>query len=137
MKNVIKSDLMTSEDKQIREIIEAYINAIKTGDEKHFEKAFRSDCVVINAGETDSEKMVTPIEDFIKRVKKRHEDGTCLEEIPLTIVINQSGNVANVRVDFKLIIGEKLLSGTDYFNLIKRDGEWKISQKIYDVIKQE
>jgi hypothetical protein len=138
MENVIKSDLMiANEEQEIRKVINAYFYALKTGNERYFERAFRSDSVVISAGEKDPEKIVTPIDEFVKRVLKRHEDGTRLEEIPLGITISYVGRVANVRVDFKLIIGEKILYGTDYFNLIKKDGEWKISQKIYDVIKQE
>ena len=43
------------------------------------------------------------------------------------------GNVANVRLDFERRIGEQTLYGTDYFNMVKRNGVWRISQKIYDV----
>jgi hypothetical protein len=126
-----------SEEKQIMDAIEAYLEAIKTGDEDMFNRAFRSDSVVIFASESDDDKLVTSIKDFAERVKQRHEAGTNVEEIPLGISSSYLGKVGNVRVDFKLVIGEQTLYGTDYFNLIKRDNEWKISQKIYDVTKTE
>ncbi len=126
-----------SEENQIMDAIEAYLEAIKTGSEDMFNRAFRSDSIVIFAGEGDDDKLVTPIKDFAERVKQRHEVGTYVEEIPLGISISYLGKVGNVRVDFKLVIGEQILYGTDYFNLIKRENEWKISQKIYDVTKTE
>jgi hypothetical protein len=125
------------EEKEIWETIDAYLEAIKTGDAKLFKRAFRDDSVVIYAGESDNEKLVTPIKDFAERVKQRHDTGTDVEEIPLGSTTSYIEKVANVRLDFKLLIGKQILYGTDYFNLIKRDNEWKISQKIYDVTKIE
>ena len=72
-----------SEERQIMDAIEAYLEAIKTGNEDMFNRAFRSDSVVIFAGESDDDKLVTPIIDFAERVKQRHEAGTYVEEIPL------------------------------------------------------
>jgi hypothetical protein len=122
-----------NEQDQISQTIDAYLKAIKTGDPKHFKRAFYTDAVVINAGESDIEKSVIPIADFAHGVKKRHDDGVDVEEIPLGITISQAANVGNVRVDFELRIGETKLFGTDFFNVVKRSGEWRISQKIYDV----
>ena len=122
-----------NEQDQISQTIETYLKAIKTGDPKHFNRAFYSDAVVINAGETDIDKSVIPIADFAANVQKRHEEGVDVEEIPLGITISQVANVGNVRVDFELRIGEIKLFGTDFFNVVKRNGEWRISQKIYDV----
>lgn len=124
---------MKGEENAIREAIEAYLEAIKTGDQGHFERAFHPDSVVINAGEEDPSQSVIPIADFSERVKARHETGIYVEEVPLGVTVSQVGRVGNVRLDFKLIIGDQTLYGTDYFNLVKRGGTWKISQKIYDV----
>lgn len=122
-----------NEQDQISQTIEAYLKAIKTGNPEDFERAFYSDAVVINAGETDIDKSVIPIADFADGVKKRHDDGVDVEEIPLGMTISQVANVGNVRVDFELRIGEVKLFGTDFFNVVKRSGEWRISQKIYDL----
>jgi len=113
------------EERQIMDAIEAYLEAIKTGNEDMFNRAFRSDSVVIFAGESDDDKLVTPIIDFTERVKQRHEAGTYVEEIPLGISVSYLGKVGNVRLDFKLVIGEQILYGTDYFNLIKMENEEK------------
>jgi len=121
------------EEKEIGKTIDAYLKAIRTGEMKHFERAFYPNSVVINAGEEDPEKSTTPIADFAKNVRSRHESDVRLEEIPLGKTISYVGNVANVRLDFELIIGNQTHYGTDYFNLTKRDGIWKISQKIYYV----
>jgi len=125
------------EDQKIGEAIENYLKGIKTGEEKLFEKAFHSDSVVINGNENDPEKSTVSISDFVKNIKKRHEEGVHTEEIPLGASTSYIGNVGNVRLDFKLIIGDLTLYGTDYFNLVKRDDQWKISQKIYYVTHTE
>ena len=122
---------------KIREAVDIYLLAIKTGDYKFFKRAFYPDAVVIYAGENDLEKKVTPIKVFADRIKERHESGTDSEEIPLEVTSSYVGGVANVRLDFKLKIGEKTLYGTDYLNLVKHDNQWKISQKIYDVTRTE
>jgi hypothetical protein len=128
----------TNDKDMIMGVIEEYMKSIKTGKDEHFAAAFRDDAVVINASEKEDEsKVVTPIADFIARVKKRHEDGIPVEEIPEKITIGIAKDVANARVDFKLIVGDKTIYGTDFFNLIKRDNQWKISQKIYDVQRTE
>jgi hypothetical protein len=124
---------MRKEETRIGETIEAYLQAIKTGRTEHFERAFYSDSVVINAGEADVSASVMPIAAFSERVKTRHDSGVVVEEIPLGVTVSYVGNVANVRLDFELRIGDQSLYGTDYFNMVKRNEVWRISQKIYDV----
>ena len=121
------------EEQKICNTVENYLKGIKTGDEKLFEKAFYSDSVVINGNESDPEKSTVSIVDFVKNIKKRHKEGVYTEEIPLGATVSYVGNVGNVRLDFELKIGDQTLYGTDYFNLVKRNGLWKISQKIYYV----
>lgn len=125
--------MSSKEGKGIGDTIKSYLEAIKTGDPEQFERAFYPYAVVINAGEEDPEKYLIPIAEFAEGVKARHDEGTPVEEIPLGITTSRIAGVANVRLDFELRIGELKLYGTDYFNLVKRDGEWRISQKIYDV----
>lgn len=121
----------------IREAVDAYLQAIKTGNYKFFKRAFYPDAVVIYAGEKDLNKKATPIKVFADMVKERHESGTDSEEIPLGITTSYVGGVANVRLDFELKIGERTLYGADYLNLVKHNDQWKISQKIYDVTRTE
>ena len=123
------------EEQEIRNTIDTYLLAVKKGKGELFQKAFYSDAVVINAGENDPKKATTPIAAFANMIKESIEAGTYIEEIPQGITISYVGRVANVRLDFKLIFGENTMWGTDYFNLVKRNKRWRISQKIYDVIR--
>ena len=111
---------MRKEETGIGETIEAYLQAIKTGRAEHFERAFYSDSVVINAGEADISASVMPIAAFSERVKSRHDSGVVVEEIPLGVSVSYVGNVANVRLDFELRIGGQSLYDTDYFNMVNR-----------------
>lgn len=126
-----------SEFGEIGKAIEAYLSAIKTGNDGLFERAFYPDSVVINATEEDLDKSIIPIADFINGIKGRHVEGIRVEEIPTGMTVSYVGKAANVRLDFELIIGDKTLYGTDYFNLVKRVGEWRISQKIYYITHQK
>ncbi len=120
-------------ENEINETVETYLEAVKTGNSRGFDRAFYPDSVVINAGEDDPAKAVVSIHDFAAKMKASHDSGTPIEEIPLSTTVNHIANVANVRLDFELRIGDKKLYGTDYLNMVKRDGMWRISQKIYDI----
>ncbi len=121
------------EEQEIRKVIDMYLSAVKTGDTDLFEKAFYQDAVVINAGEEDPKKASTPIATFASRIEAGHKAGKGAEETALEVNISQSGRVANARVDFELKAGGRVMLGTDFFNLIKRNNRWIITQKIYDV----
>jgi hypothetical protein len=128
-----------SSDKEIKglqETVQAYLVAIKTGKDEFFERAFYPFAHVIPAGENPNNSKI-PIKDFIERIQKRHNEGTKVEEIALGISYSYQGRVANIKLDFKLIIGDSVLYGSDYFNMIKHSDKWKISQKIYDVTSTE
>jgi hypothetical protein len=128
-----------SSDKEIKglqETVQAYLNAIKTGKDAFFERAFYPFAHVIPAGENPNDCKI-PIKDFTERIQKRHNEGTKVEEVALGITYSYQGRVANVKLDFKLIIGDQVLYGSDYFNMIKYSDKWKITQKIYDVTSME
>ena len=128
-----------SSDKEIKglqEAVQTYLNAIKTGKDDFFERAFYPFAHIIPAGENPNDRKI-PIKDFIERIQKRHYEGTKVEEIALGITYSYEGRVANVKLDFKLIIGDQVLYGSDYFNMIKYSDKWKITQKIYDVTSME
>ena len=123
-----------TEEQAIVKTVDTYLKAVKTGDVSLFEKAFYWDAVVISGREDDPKKAVTPIAVFANNVKKGHESGKPAEEIPLGMSVSYVGHVASVRLDFELRRSDQVLYGTDYFNLVKRNGEWKLSQKIFDII---
>ena len=117
----------------IIETVEAYLKAIKTGGEEDFRRAFYWNAVVINANGDNPEDSAVSIEDFWKRVKDRNDSGLGGEEIAHGVSINQLGGAANVRLDFELVMGEKRMWGTDFFNMVKTGDQWKIAQKIFAV----
>ena len=119
--------------KEINEVIETYLEGMRTGDENLWRKAFYSDCVVINANEEDREKSKTMIADYAAFIKAQHDNDIPCEEFPLDRDISFVGNIANVRLKWRFELGIQILYGTTFFNLVKRHGVWKVSQKIYYV----
>ena len=117
----------------ILETVEAYLKAIKTGGEEDFRRAFYWNAVVINANGDNPEDSAVSIEDFWKRFKNRNDSGQGGEEIAHGVSISQLGGAANVRLDFELVMGEKRMWGTDFFNMVKTGDQWKIAQKIFAV----
>lgn len=128
---------MNSTEVQIQEAIDAYLNAIRTGEEQYFTRAFYDHSVVINGNENDPEKSIMSIDAFSERIKTRIKDGLKSQETPQNIAIQYIGTIANVRIDFMLEIGDKIHYGSDFINLVKRDEIWKISQKLYYVTETE
>ncbi|MBT3285324.1 hypothetical protein HN807_07850 [Candidatus Bathyarchaeota archaeon] len=122
-----------SDTEKIFKTVETYLRAIRTGSENDFRKAFYWNAVVINADGNNPVESTESIDEFMKKVQKRKAEGTTVEEIAHGVSVNQLAGAANVRVDFELVIGDKSLWGTDFFNMVKSGEEWKISQKIYAV----
>lgn len=71
--------------------------------------------------------------EFAGRIAKRHEENMFTEEIAHGVSVSYVGAAANVRVEFELRIGENTVRSTDYFNMVKHGGVWRITQKIYAV----
>ena len=123
-----------SDRQEIFQVIETYLEGMRTGDPEHWKRAFWSDCVVINANEEDHEKSITPIMDYAKFIKDQHDAGITCEEFPQGHPrIGYVGNIGNVRVRWRFVLGDQTLNGETFFNLVKRRGVWKVSQKIYYV----
>ena len=127
----------SNEEGKIQEAINAYLNAIKTGEKKYFKRAFYDNSTVINGNENDPEKSIMHIDAFSERIKTRIKNGLKSQETPQKIEIKYIGTIANARIDFILEIGDKIHYGTDFINLVKRDDIWKISQKLYYVTETE
>ena len=127
----------SNEEVKIQEAIDAYLNAIKTGEEQYFKRAFYDNSAVINGNENDPEQSIIPINAFSERIKTRIKDGLKSQETPQKIAIQYIGTIANVRIDFMLEIGDNIHYGSDLINLVKRDEIWKISQKLYYITETE
>ena len=127
----------SNEEVKIQEAIDVYLNAIKTGEEKYFKRAFYDNSAVINGNENDPDQSIMLIDAFSERIQTRINDGLKSQETPHNIAIQYIGTIANVRIDFMLEIGDKIHYGSDFINLVKRDEMWKISQKLYYVTEIE
>ena len=114
---------------EISEVVATYLEGMRTGYLRHWEKAFWPSCVVINA----NEESITPIMDYAKYIKEQHEAGIKCEEFPQRSSIRLVGKIANVQLKWIFELGNQTLNGETFFNLVKRNNEWKISQKIYYV----
>lgn len=119
------------EYQEIVEVIETYLAGMRTGREEYWSRAFYPDCLVIGANEEDAVKSITPIAEYAKFIKAQHDAGTRCEEFLLGSEISFVGNIASVRLDWRFVLGDQTLYGTTYDNMLKRNGQWKISQKIY------
>jgi hypothetical protein len=127
---------MTYDDSEvaaIHETVDAYLKAIKTGKTEHFERAFYPFAHIINADTEDPDQVKLTRDEFAGRIAKRHVENMLTEEVAHGVSVSYVGAAANVRVDFELRIGENTVWGTDYFNMVKHGGVWRITQKIYAV----
>jgi len=117
----------------IAEVIDTYLKGMRTGSEGYWRTAFYPDCLVIAANDENPVSSITPIMDYAKFIADQHNAGIKCEEFPLGSEIRFIGNIGSVRLDWKFVLGEQILYGTTFFNLLKRNGTWKFSQKIYYV----
>ena len=122
-----------NETEKIMETINAYLTAIKSGAEDDFRRAFYWNAVVITANGDNPEESAVPIQAFMEKIQTRNKEGQGGEEIAHGITISHVGGAANVRLDFELVFPGMQVWGTDFFNMVKTRGQWKITQKIYAV----
>lgn len=72
---------------------------------------------------------------FAEEVAKTVELGDVVKEKTQNLKIEIAGNIALMRVDFSLQIGEDNFMGTDFYTLTKLGTEWRITQKLYEMQK--
>jgi hypothetical protein len=127
---------MTYDDSEvaaIHETVGAYLKAIKTGRMEYFKRAFYPFAHIINAKTEDPDQVKLTRDEFAGHIAKSHEENTHIEEIAHGVSVSHVGAAANVRLDFELRIGDNTVWGTDYFNMVRHGGVWRITQKIYAV----
>ena len=70
--------------------------------------------------------------DFLHGQKLGHERATeAMTEVPTGMKISGDGRVAQAEVRWKLTKGRDVVTGTDYFTLIKTSDGWKIGSLIF------
>ena len=124
-------DEITNEEAEIQEAIDYYLRAMNTGNLDFWRRAFRPECAVINAGDASS----TPVMEYARFIKDQHTKGMNVKETPRSRSISVVGRIANVRMEWRFDIGKDIFHGTTFFNLVKYGEAWKITQKIYYIMR--
>lgn len=108
------------EDAAVRACLELYM----TGDGNQMEKAFHPSATMKYVDYKTGEFKDVPIAEFLTRVKANTTKPQRKIEI---ISLNIDGSAAQAKI--KIESGNVLM--TDYMNLLKIDGQWKIVSKIF------
>ena len=125
---------MANNDEELKSLVDNYLKAIKTGDPTIFRQVFLPEALVIYPEDPDKRPKITPIEPFAKGIADTISKEGKIEEVPLDVKYYSHRNIASITVNFDLTIGNTLYTGTDYFNVVKSEGKWRIAQKIYEMI---
>lgn len=116
----------------IQATIDAYLEWSRTGDEETFSRAFHPQATVVNASNADENVAAWTAQQFAAGVERLRRAHGTVEETARAITGDAARNVASVRVDFNLTIGEAIHTGTDYLALAKLGDRWLITHKLYD-----
>jgi hypothetical protein len=131
--NNLKTEEMDNENKELQSFndykdiakaLEPYINSAKSGDGKLSQSAFYDHAHIVGSIEGQVYNMTA--DEFGDAVS----EGGPSENVKYHIAwIDISGPAAAAKVEFYDWNGFRF---TDFFVLFKKDGEWKISGKVYD-----
>lgn len=113
-----------NEYQEVVKALEPYIKSASTSDEKLCRSAFHDHAHII--GSIDGEVYLSTADEFAKIVASDEPSKTVQHHI---VWIDISGPAAAAKVEFIDWGGFRF---TDFFVLYKKDGEWKISGKVYD-----
>jgi Putative lumazine-binding len=120
---IAQTDSTKSEIAQIEETLMNYINGTANGDVEMVKKAFHPDFNLYTISETDSLRIRNGAE-YIAKIKPG-EKNTRQGRV-VSIDFENNAAMAKAVID---IPGWRIF--TDYFLLMKYEGEWKIVQKSY------
>jgi nucleoside-specific outer membrane channel protein Tsx len=83
---------------------------------------------VQNGGQAGSQGLT----DFLHGQKLGHESSPVpMTEVPTSMKISGDGRIAQAEVRWKLTKGRDVITGTDYFTLIKTAEGWKIAALVF------
>jgi len=121
---------MSQKDVQdISKVIEDYVKAANTRDVELLDKVFYPEAMMINS-DKNGQVEFSPVAGWREHMLKSKEKPRG-KEVPVGLSINFVGNAATARMDWNFPTGDKTYHGTNYFTLVKRGGQWKISHKIW------
>lgn len=115
---------MSNDDiRLIESTIQHYINGAKSGKGDDMKPAFHKDATIF--GYIGSDLFAGPIQ---KLFDWNDENGPATDIVTNIANIDVEGSIATARLESDNWTGHKF---TDFFTLLKVDGEWKIMNKIF------
>jgi len=107
----------------IKNVMQAYIDGARTGKGAAMKPAFHDDATI--CGYVDADLFVGPIQGLYDW---NDDNGPAAEVEVRFTSIDVVGTAASVRLDMDNWTGHRF---TDFFNLVKIDGQWKILSKVF------
>jgi len=115
---------MSNDDIQlIKSTIRHYIDGAKSGKSEDMKPAFHEDATIF--GYIGSDLIAGPIQ---KLFDWNDENGPATDIVTNIANIDIEGSIATARLESDNWTGHKF---TDFFTLLKVDGEWKIMNKVF------
>jgi hypothetical protein len=112
-----------SDSEMIEKVIQTYVDGAVSGSGEAMKPAFHADATIY--GYIGDDLFAGPIQ---KLFDWNDENGPASELESKIAAIDIVGTVATVRLELDNWTGHKF---TDFFNLLKVDGEWKIMNKVF------
>ncbi len=108
---------------EITKVMQAYIEGARTGNGAAMKPAFHNDATIF--GYVGPDLFGGPIQGLYDW---NDQNGAAIGIQSRFTSIDVVGTVANVRLDTDNWTGHRF---TDFFNLVKIDGEWKVVSKVF------
>jgi Putative lumazine-binding len=113
----------SSDNEMIKKTVQFYIDGAKSGKGEDMKPAFHADATIY--GYIGDDLFAGPIQGLFDW---NDENGAATELEARIANIEIVGTIATVRLELDNWTGHKF---TDFFNLLKVDGEWKIMNKVF------
>ena len=120
---------ITNEHDAIGKVVQQYIDGAKSGRGDDMKPAFHKDATIF--GYAGDDLFAGPIQQLFDW---NDENGPATELAARIATIDVVGTAATVRLELDNWTGSRF---TDFFTLLKVDGEWKIMNKVFHLHPQE
>ena len=119
----------SAEEALARKPLESYMPGHATGDPAHIRAAFLPTARI--DGLRDGKPVSRTAEEFASGFSGKPADDEALRKRRIDrIELHGNAGMAQVTLDYPTV------TFTDYFVLLKIDGEWKIASKVYDAVRK-
>lgn len=122
-----------ADEEEIRSVIGTYQEAGRLGSRTLYRQAFHPSASISFPSDQDEGLVSQSLDAFAEEVAAMVEGGAVVQERARAMSVHLAGNVAAVRVDFTLRLGNDFFEGTDFMSLARVGGRWVITHKLYDM----